>query len=134
MRRELVTRSRALRGCQPCRLGLLEHPARFPEEYGPGVGQGDAPLGAVQEPHSQLLLELANLLADRRLGDMQPLRGPAEMQLLRDRLEVPEVPKFHVLPSLFVGATSLRYGRSDRIRVALVEPPSRHPGERRRSS
>src|SRR4051794_21748955 len=51
------------------------------------------------------------------------------MQLLRNCHEVPEVSKFHVLRSPFVGATRLRYGRRGRIRVALVELPSRHPGE-----
>src|SRR3954452_6189886 len=51
------------------------------------------------------------------------------MQLLRNCHEVPEVSKFHVLRSPFVGATRLRYKRRGRIRVALVELPSRHPGE-----
>jgi hypothetical protein len=40
-------------------------------------------------------LQLPNLLGERRLRDVQSLSGPAEVQFLRDRAEVPEVTQFH---------------------------------------
>ena len=47
-------------------------------------------------PHAQLIFEFANLLANRRLRNVQSVRGPAEVQLLRDRNEISEVAKFHL--------------------------------------
>ena len=52
-------------------------------------------MGAVEEPHAELGLELADLLADGRLRHVQALGGAAEMQLLRDRDEVPQVSQLH---------------------------------------
>src|SRR5690606_10209940 len=40
---------------------------------------------------------LPNLLAERRLGDVEALGRPAEVQLLGDRDEVPEVSELHPL-------------------------------------
>src|SRR6185312_2860820 len=68
--------------------GLLEH-------RGSGIGQGDLARGPVQQVDAELLLELANLLADRGLGDVEALGGTAEMQLLGDGDEIPQVPKLH---------------------------------------
>ena len=45
-------------------------------------------LRAVEQRDAQLLLELPDLLAERRLRDVQARRGPAEVQLLGDRHEV----------------------------------------------
>jgi hypothetical protein len=39
-------------------------------------------------------LQLLDLLAQRRLRHPQPLRGLPEMQRLRDRRKVPQVPEF----------------------------------------
>ena len=55
----------------------------------------DASLGPVEQPDAELLLELADLLADRGLRHVQALRRAAEVQLLRDRDEVPQVTEFH---------------------------------------
>jgi hypothetical protein len=99
-------------------LDLLQHAQRLDKESGSCVRQRDRPLGPVKQPHAQLIFELANLLADRRLRNVESLRGPAEAQLLCDRYEIPEVPKFHALPLLSVAERSLRSGRRNRIRVA----------------
>ena len=93
--------ARVLRG-HPSDLGLLQHPTCFVQQGGAGIGEGDAPLGAVEETHAQLLLELADLLADRRLGDVQALRRAAEVQFLSDGDEVPEMPKFHCAGSSYL--------------------------------
>jgi hypothetical protein len=82
-------------GREPRHLDLLQHAPRLAEESGSRVRQRNGPLGPVEQPHAQLLLELANLFADRRLRNVQPLRGPAEVQLLCDRNEISEVAKFH---------------------------------------
>jgi hypothetical protein len=90
-----VAWSRRIAGGHLCDLGLAEHAPRLLEHGVAGVCQRDAPLGAVEEPHAELLLELPNLLAHGRLRDVQALRGPAEVQLLGDRDEVPDVAKLH---------------------------------------
>jgi hypothetical protein len=79
---------------------LVEHATRLPEQHGTRLRQRHAALGAVEEPDSKLLLQFPYLLADRRLRDVQALSGTAEMQLLRDRYEISQMPKFH--PSPFV--------------------------------
>ena len=81
-------------------LDLLQHATRLDEESGSCVRQRDRALGPVEQPHAQLLFELANLLADRRLRNVESLRGPAEVQFLCDRYEISEVPKFQCLPFL----------------------------------
>jgi hypothetical protein len=56
-----------------------------------GRGEVDTPGGAMKQVHAELGLELADLLGQRRLGHVQPLRGAAEVTLLGDSDEVPEV-------------------------------------------
>jgi hypothetical protein len=52
---------------------LAQDVARLGEQRGARPGQGHCALGSVEELHAQLLLELADLLADRRVGDVQAL-------------------------------------------------------------
>jgi hypothetical protein len=120
----MSARIRSANGCQRGRAHCVRQDAPpLPgatrggphQEDGSGVGQRNAPLGAVQHPNAQLVLELADLLADRRLRHVQSLGGPAEMQLLRDRHEISEMPKVHVLPSLSVDGASMRPIHPDRI-------------------
>jgi hypothetical protein len=53
---------------------------------------------AVKQPHPELVLELANLLRDSGLRDVQSLGGAAEMQLLGDGYEISEMTKLHPPP------------------------------------
>lgn len=85
-------------GRQPRCLGVVQHTSSLGQQRGSGIGERDAPLAAVEEPHTELVLELSNLLADCRLGDVPPLGGTPEVQLVRDRNEIPEVSEFHRLP------------------------------------
>jgi hypothetical protein len=55
----------------------------------------NAALRAVEQLDAELLFEIADLLADRPLRDVQAFGSRAEAQLLGDGDEVPEVPKFH---------------------------------------
>jgi hypothetical protein len=54
-----------------------------------------SPLRSLQEFYSEFLLELQNLLAQRRLADVQPFGRTAEMQFSRDRQEIAHMSKFH---------------------------------------
>lgn len=47
----------------------------------------------MKEDNSELLLELPDLLAERRLRDLQPARRTPEMQVFCDRDEVAEAPE-----------------------------------------
>lgn len=61
-------------------LGLgVQHP--------PGIGESHMSSAALEERDPELALELSNLLAQRRLRDMQPIRRPTEVQLIRHRNE-----------------------------------------------
>jgi hypothetical protein len=44
----------------------------------PGLGQPDGTRRAVEQRLAELAFRAADLLADRRLADVQPLGGPAE--------------------------------------------------------
>jgi hypothetical protein len=62
------------------------------QERSPRVGQLDTSTAPVKQPHAELSLETADLVAERRLRDVQSLRGTAEVELLRDRNEVLDQP------------------------------------------
>ena len=53
-----------------------------------GIGEFDPPARSLEQRYPELLFELADLVAERWLGDVQALGGPAEVELLRDRDEV----------------------------------------------
>jgi hypothetical protein len=57
----------------------------------------------MKQVHAELGLELADLLGQRRLGHVQPLRGAAEVTLLGDSDEVPEVSQIHMRIVLISG-------------------------------
>jgi hypothetical protein len=76
-------------------LSLAEHSSRLYEERLACNGQGHLSLRAVEQTDAELLLEFTNLLANRRLGDVQPFGRAAEVQLLGYRDEVPEVTELH---------------------------------------
>src|ERR1700693_1456552 len=63
------------------------------------------PLGSKKEIHLELALEVLNLLAQRRLGGVQPTRRMSEMELFRDRDKVSKVAKLHGRLS-FIPSTS----------------------------
>ncbi len=52
------------------------------EQHGAGRGQGDPAAGALEQPHAEFALELADGRRERRLGHAQPRRGPGVVQLL----------------------------------------------------
>src|SRR5207302_7434832 len=62
-------------------LGLCNERSRVAEEHAARVRQLHMTLRPLKEGRLQLLLEASDLLAQGRLGDMEPRGGPAEMQL-----------------------------------------------------
>ncbi len=54
-----------------------------------------APAGAHEQLGAQFLLQLSDLQAQRRLRDMQALRGACEAQLFRQGDEVTQMAQFH---------------------------------------
>jgi len=58
------------------------------EERLPGGGQLDLPAGASEQFCAEGALELSDLVAQRRLGDVEPRGGTAEVELLGDGQEV----------------------------------------------
>jgi hypothetical protein len=77
------------------RLGQRE--PRLAEKGASGVGELDAPLVAREEGGAELALEIADLPAERRLGDVQSRGRVTEVQLLGDGDEVAEVAQLHGL-------------------------------------
>lgn len=61
-----------------------------------GRGQCGALSVAFEQRQAQILLEAADLLGHRGLGDEQALGGPGEVQLLGDGLEVPQRTQMNV--------------------------------------
>jgi hypothetical protein len=93
--------------CQHLPCGLLKGPARICELH--------APFRALQEHNSQLVFELANLLAERGLRDVQPRRCPAKVEFVRDDQKRAQMAKFHsnffshlVTPVLDIGQKHTR--------------------------
>ena len=76
-------------------LGLREYLPHLVGERLPRGRDLDAPLRAMEERESQLLLELADLLAERRLRDAEAAGGAPEVQLLRHGEEVAQVAELH---------------------------------------
>ena len=68
-----------------------------------GDGQLHAVGRAAQQLAAQQLLERPDLPAQRRLGDVEPLRGPAEVELLGDRDESAQVPELDGFRRLWEG-------------------------------
>ncbi|MNR49629.1 hypothetical protein D3C85_1690340 [compost metagenome] len=63
----------------------------------PGLGQAQRPGGPFEKDDAEFLFQLADLAAERRLGNVQPGGGAGEAALFRNRLEVAQMPEFHAL-------------------------------------
>ena len=82
-------------GLARCVLDRVEDLPRPDEERLAGGRQLDPALVAQQQRRPDLLLELADLLAQRRLRHVQALGRAAEVQLLGDDDEVAQVAELH---------------------------------------
>jgi hypothetical protein len=82
-------------GRAPRALRLGERQACFREEGEAGGGELHAARDAREERRADVALEVADLPAQRRLGDVQARRRAAEVQLLGDGDEVAQVAELH---------------------------------------
>jgi hypothetical protein len=58
-----------------------------PEQSVSGIGEGDRPRRPVEQACTDTVLELAELLAECLLGDVQPAGSAGEVQLVGEDLE-----------------------------------------------
>ena len=107
------------------------------EERVPGGGELDLAAGAYEQLCAQGALELADLVAQRRLGDVEARGGTAEVQLLSDGQEVAKQTRLEInSPSLSITwEAGLGQEASSEIASVRAQIPSRgaHDGERHRS-
>jgi hypothetical protein len=78
---------------------VVEQLRRHREELGSRTRQGNGFARALEQLDTELTLERLDLLADRRLGDVQLVRGAPEVQLASDLDEVFELPELHAFAS-----------------------------------
>jgi hypothetical protein len=84
-----------------------------------GRGEADAPRGAVDELDAELGLELAQALADPRLRETDALGGAAEVKLVGEREEHPDLAELDRLPHSVATLLALRRNR----RLIWRRPP-----------
>ena len=75
--------------------GLRQDDARLLHEHAARFGELYLALGAVEELDPELVFELPDLMAERRLTQIQPLGGAAEVQRLGQRDDVAKVTQLH---------------------------------------
>jgi hypothetical protein len=68
---------------------------RLAQEGAAGARQRDVMTTPIEERDANLHLELADLLAERRLRRVQAGRGAREIQFFGHRHEVPQMPQLH---------------------------------------
>jgi hypothetical protein len=81
--------TRGVLGLSQCRSSLLE-------EARAGVRELHVSLGANEQPRTQFLLEILDLLGQRRWRNVEAFRRPRKMQFLGDRHEVTQMAQFHL--------------------------------------
>ncbi len=78
-------------------LGHVEHNlARIEQKLLPGGGQLHAAIGARQQSRANLLLQQLDLLAKRRLGDIQARGCAAKVQLFGNGNKVAQMTEFDI--------------------------------------
>ena len=78
-------------------LELGEHPSRTGDEQLPGGGDRHVTGGPFHQRHPHLVLQLADLLGERRLRDVLAGSGPGEVPLLCERDQIAQLPQIHKL-------------------------------------
>ena len=76
-------------------VDLGEDPAGASGDRHAGFGRGDAPARALEQRGAQLALEPADLVRQRRLGEVELLGGAREVAVPRHRLHASQLPELH---------------------------------------
>ena len=106
-------------GClQPARdrfrlLHPLQHLHGLLVEQLATVGEADRSAAALDQGNTEFVLELLDLPAERRLGDMQRLCRTSEVPLTRHGYEIAELSKFQTIPPRY-GSDQFSLGRAGR--------------------
>jgi hypothetical protein len=107
--------------------GRVESRAAFLQKDFPGPGQRDAAAIALQQCDAKAALELLDRPGQRGLGDAEALGGPAEVQLVGDGDEVPQLAGLHdVHATAYVVGDTCRV--SQRTGSVLAASSAREPG------
>ncbi len=78
-------------------LELGQDPPGASDEQLAGLGDRHLPSRPLDEREAGLLLEAADLLGERGLGNVLALGGAGEVALVSERNQVPQLPQFHKL-------------------------------------
>jgi hypothetical protein len=81
----------------PCLLHRRQHSLRIREKLRPRVRDDEASRVTVEQPHAELLFEVAHVRRDVRLHGIEPLRRAREVQLLGERDEHLQLAHFHTI-------------------------------------
>jgi hypothetical protein len=81
-------------------VNVAEKPARAFQQCFTGNGELDLMCGPLEQLAADQLFEAANLTTQRRLRNIEPFRGAAEVQLFRDRHEGSQVPQLDTVRRL----------------------------------
>jgi hypothetical protein len=83
-------------------VGFLDDAAGPDHDALADRGDGDRAIGSLEKGYPEKILQLAQLRAERGLGDMAPFRRMAEMSQIGHRDEIPQLGERHwllLLPS-----------------------------------
>ncbi|KAG1392470.1 hypothetical protein G6F59_014589 [Rhizopus arrhizus] len=96
---------------------------RLLQQKAPGFGQPQGTGGAFEQLHAQFFLELADLTAERRLGDVQPGGGTREAAFFRHGLEVAQVSELHGYLD-YIGINRNPYSLGLKLKAQAILVPS----------
>jgi hypothetical protein len=100
-------------------LDLLKDVARIGEEAGARRCKSCKSISLAREQaHAHLLLESGYLFGERRLRDLEPMRGTMKIELLGGDHEISEMPKLDVsVPSFLKGIYRTRAAHRSRLPI-----------------
>src|SRR5262249_60692761 len=97
-------------GRSKSRVELSRARAGLGEDGAPGVGQRDTRRLSVKQLHIEFAFDRLDALAERRLRNAKPLRGPCDVPFLGNSDEILQVPEFHGIFSQIWISSPAYYG------------------------
>ena len=103
-------------------IDLGQHGPGLLQQHGPRGGQPDALAPAVQQLGADDLFQPPDLLAERGLRDVHPLRRMGEGARVGNRHEVAQMPEFHAGRGRATGARQRDRPCACQLLLGLVHP------------